>query len=82
MVDEWVGTNVNMRIFLCTISWKVIQESNFSLIKKRHLHEMPFIRKVQLPDFFTSILALVYHKQDINSKENTNVVYEESHMPH
>ena len=40
---------------------------------------MPFIRKVQLPDFFTSILALVYHKQDINSKENTNVVYEESH---
>ena len=40
---------------------------------------MPFIRKVQLPDFFTSILVLVYHKQDINSKETTNVVYEESH---
>lgn len=40
---------------------------------------MPFIRKVQLPDFFTSILALVYHKQDIQSKETTNVVYEESH---
>ena len=40
---------------------------------------MPFIRKVQLPDFFTSILALVYHKQDIQSKETTNVVYEEPH---
>ena len=40
---------------------------------------MPFIRKVQLPDFFTSILALVYHKQDIQSKETTNVVCKESH---